>query len=99
MPDDIALAGFDDIPIARFVNPPLTTVRVRIADLGRRALERLVAAARHAGDRTHAVRRRNLSCEIVVRASCGNANKSAAGSGNVRTPASITELEILGRRV
>ncbi len=43
VPDDIALAGFDDIPIARFVTPPLTTVRVRIADLGRRAFERLVA--------------------------------------------------------
>src|SRR4051812_47349262 len=43
VPDDIALAGFDDIPIARFVTPPLTTVRVRIVDLGRRAFERLAA--------------------------------------------------------
>lgn len=42
VPDDIALAGFDDIPIARFMSPPLTTVSVRIADLGRRAMERLL---------------------------------------------------------
>ena len=27
VPHDIALAGFDDIPISRYVNPPLTTVR------------------------------------------------------------------------
>jgi LacI family transcriptional regulator len=41
VPEDVALAGFDDIPLARLVEPPLTTVRIRIADLGRRALERL----------------------------------------------------------
>ncbi|TLY61726.1 MAG: LacI family transcriptional regulator, partial [Gammaproteobacteria bacterium] len=44
VPADIALAGVDDIPMARFVSPPLTTVRVRMAELGARALERLAAA-------------------------------------------------------
>ena len=39
VPDDIALAGFDDIPIARYVNPPLTTAAVPIAEIGRQALE------------------------------------------------------------
>lgn len=41
VPRDVALAGFDDIPLARLVDPPLTTARTQIADLGRRALERL----------------------------------------------------------
>lgn len=39
VPDDIALAGFDDIPIARYVSPALTTAAVPIAEIGRRALE------------------------------------------------------------
>src|SRR5439155_1422803 len=44
VPHDIALAGFDDIPLARFVSPPLTTVRVEVAEMGRRALESLIVA-------------------------------------------------------
>ncbi|MGN6207300.1 LacI family DNA-binding transcriptional regulator [Asticcacaulis sp.] len=43
VPEDIAVVGFDDIPIARFTSPPLTTLRVGVFDLGRRGLEMLVA--------------------------------------------------------
>jgi LacI family transcriptional regulator len=39
VPADVALAGFDDIPITRYVNPPLTTAAVPIAEMGRLALE------------------------------------------------------------
>jgi LacI family transcriptional regulator len=80
VPDDIALAGFDDIPIARFVNPPLTTVRVRIADLGHAALEQL-AARMDAPDAPPAPAR-TLPCEIIRRASCGHAARP--GSSNLK---------------
>lgn len=40
VPGDVAVAGFDDIPLARHLG--LTTVEVHIAELGRRAIERLV---------------------------------------------------------
>lgn len=41
VPGDIAVAGFDDVPIARYVRPALTTMRVHIAELGTRAFEAL----------------------------------------------------------
>lgn len=69
VPQDIALAGFDDIPIARYVTPSLSTVRVRIADLGRSALEQL-AGLLDDPDQTPASGQ-TLGCEIVVRDSCG----------------------------
>jgi LacI family transcriptional regulator len=42
VPDDIAVAGFDNITSARYANPPLTTVQVPVYELGRRAGERLL---------------------------------------------------------
>ena len=40
VPEDIAVAGFDDVPLARYL--ALTTVRVRIAEMGERAVARLI---------------------------------------------------------
>ncbi|MEP9401003.1 LacI family DNA-binding transcriptional regulator [Sphingomonas sp. VNH70] len=42
VPDDIALAGFDDVPLARLISPALTTLRIDIARLGERAVIRLI---------------------------------------------------------
>ena len=82
VPADIALAGFDDIPTARFTQPPLTTVRVRIADLGGRALDRLVAAvaAKESGHRLPPHRIQMLDPELVLRSSCGMHEHRSAGT-------------------
>ncbi|MEO9080266.1 MAG: LacI family DNA-binding transcriptional regulator [Rhodanobacter sp.] len=69
VPQDIALAGFDDIPIARYVTPALSTVRVRIADFGRLALERLAAGLEHPEHEPSVTD--TLGFEIVVRETCG----------------------------
>ncbi|KAF1710519.1 LacI family transcriptional regulator [Pseudoxanthomonas kalamensis DSM 18571] len=50
VPEDIALAGFDDIPLARFVHPPLTTIRIRIAELGAGAMECLLDMVQNEGE-------------------------------------------------
>jgi LacI family transcriptional regulator len=69
VPDDIAVAGFDDIPLARYMDPPLSSVRVPIADLGSRAVEILLTAIGDNGARAH--RRERVSTELVIRRSTG----------------------------
>ncbi|WP_407741197.1 LacI family DNA-binding transcriptional regulator [Hyalangium sp.] len=69
VPSDIAVAGFDDIPLASLVSPALTTVRVQIAELGRSALEQLLLSIESPA-RTRPVSRA-LVPEVVVRESCG----------------------------
>jgi LacI family transcriptional regulator len=70
VPGDIAVGGFDDIPIARFMTPPLTSVSVSIADLGARAMERLLAALKD-GNR-HVPRHETLPARLVARRSSGS---------------------------
>ena len=69
IPEDMALVGFDDIPIARYLAPPLTTVKVPIAELGRRGFEMLMAASNGHGDDGSKPAR--LETHLVVRRSCG----------------------------
>jgi LacI family transcriptional regulator len=69
VPEDVAVGGFDDIPIARYVNPTLTTIRVPIATLGSAALNALVRAIEAPQPRPeHTV---VMPVELVVRRSCG----------------------------
>jgi LacI family transcriptional regulator len=62
VPAEVVVAGFDDIPLAQHLG--LTTVRVRIAELGERAITRLLASigsGSGGGEELHAP-------ELVVRA-------------------------------
>lgn len=69
VPEDVALAGFDDIPIARYMTPPLTTVRVPISDLGARGAERLLQTLERGNGNSG--REETLPATLVVRSSCG----------------------------
>jgi DNA-binding LacI/PurR family transcriptional regulator len=69
VPEDVAVVGFDDIPLASMVEPPLTTVRQPIEQLGSMAVELLVSLMENPGEET--VHRVVLPTELVIRASCG----------------------------
>ena len=70
VPQEMAVAGFDDIPMARYMHPPLSTVRVDIAALGERAADRLLEAV--ASRRKHKKRREVVPVTLVIRESCNS---------------------------
>jgi LacI family transcriptional regulator len=78
VPGDVTVVGFDDIPIAEFLTPRLTTVHVDAYALGRRAVSMLLTAVRD----PHRAASRNelLPVSIVVRQSCGTGPLRGADS-------------------
>ncbi len=102
VPGDISVVGFDDVELARFAHPPLTTAAVPQADLGRRAwglLHDLVAARTSGGTATarrapSAADARLVMPGLVVRSSTGPVpparrlgTASSNRAGMLRTPA------------
>jgi LacI family transcriptional regulator len=75
VPEDVAIVGFDDVPLARYLD--LTTVRVRIAEIGARAVSRLIDmldGKGTAGGELH-------TPELIVRATSGPASAPEARHG------------------
>lgn len=68
VPGDIAVLGFDDLPGAGNTNPPLSTIRVPAADLGRTACHRLIDLI---GGGEVTPLRVTLPSPLVPRHSCG----------------------------
>ena len=68
VPQDILLAGFDDVNFARFVSPGLTTMHQPCTEIGRAAYETLLARVRDPDSPPRTV---NFFAPLVVRASTG----------------------------
>jgi DNA-binding LacI/PurR family transcriptional regulator len=66
VPEDIAVVGFDDVPMADYVSPALTTVRQPAYEMGYRAARAVLAAEPLEPMRVV------LPTRVVVRRSCGN---------------------------
>lgn len=73
IPQDIAVVGYDDIPIAAYANPPLTTVRTFPIDEGRLAARLLLDRIRGARPSAPVT----LDTPIIVRRSCGAHDRMA----------------------
>ncbi len=66
VPDQLSVIGFDDTPQATWTTPPLTTVHQHLEDMGRMAVETVLAMA---DGRRPASRHVELSTSLIVRGS------------------------------
>jgi LacI family transcriptional regulator len=67
IPGDISVIGFDDIPSARWMSPPLTTMRQPLKEMGQAAMTLLL---RMIAEEELEETRVELPCSLIVRESC-----------------------------
>ena len=67
VPAEVALAGFDDALVARYLNPPLTTVCAPTREVGRVAVQQLISLIETGRANATTV----LPVDLVIRQSCG----------------------------
>ena len=72
IPEDVAVTGFDDVPIARHLHPRLTTVRQPMQDLGATAFDILYSKISTGKGKPDVV----LPVQLIVRESCGCAGRA-----------------------
>ena len=77
VPDDLAVVGFDDVPLASFVNPPLTTIRQPIYELGTIAVKLLIEQLTQPAPTPLQTR---IPTQLIVRQSCGATLPHPAGA-------------------
>ena len=65
VPEDVSVVGYDDIPAAAYLDPPLTTVQQNLAEVGRLAIALLIEA----GEKPDLSRQIAVTPELVVRGS------------------------------
>ena len=68
VPEDVALVGFDDVQLAPFIDPPLTTIRQDRIGIGLAAGRALIEKIEHPERTLPAL---TLPVELIVRRSCG----------------------------
>jgi len=71
VPGDLSVVGFDDVDVARLVNPPLTTVHQPVRRKGEEACRLLLAAIERRDEPR--VEHRRLETRLIVRGSSGRA--------------------------
>jgi LacI family transcriptional regulator len=74
VPDDLSVVGFDDIAVAQDVTPTLTTVRVDMAGLGRRAMEMVLNPSPVEG----VYRTAKIPTEVLVRGSTARIDRAGS---------------------
>jgi LacI family transcriptional regulator len=83
VPADVAIVSCDDIPFAEFLTPPLTTVRIPLAETGRQAVELLLRAI---GGEQVPEKTPLLPVQLIVRGSCGGRPEARSRSLTKEVP-------------
>jgi DNA-binding LacI/PurR family transcriptional regulator len=78
VPGDVSVIGFDDIPEAAYLIPPLTTLRQDFVDEGRRAVAMLLSQIEHPGAAEPIPVR--MVPDLIVRSSTGPYRPTAGGT-------------------
>jgi DNA-binding LacI/PurR family transcriptional regulator len=68
VPGDLAIVGFDDIPLAFYVDPPLTTIRQPLAQMGQMGADLLLECIRRR-DTACVVQHKEVAVDLIVRGS------------------------------
>jgi DNA-binding LacI/PurR family transcriptional regulator len=72
VPDDVSIVGFDNVPLAAYTSPPLTTVDQPTIEQGRQAASLLIERIEPSASKGLRERREvNLNCHLIVRQSTG----------------------------
>ncbi|WP_405553469.1 LacI family DNA-binding transcriptional regulator [Streptomyces sp. NBC_01171] len=69
VPEDVSVVGFDDLPVARWVGPPLTTVRQPLTEMAEAAARLVLELGRGERERERTATRLELATSLVVRSS------------------------------
>ena len=93
LPQDLSVVGFDDVPMAQWVSPPLTTLRQPLAEMATLAARTLLV-----GDSMGLQNRVELATTLVVRSStqppAGGPDGAGDACGRLRKP----RARLTGRR-
>ena len=77
IPDDISIIGFDDISVASFSNPPLTTIHTPAEFMGEYAAHYILLRAKEDSLNQQTPIRLTLPCNLIVRNSCAAPRKQS----------------------
>jgi len=78
VPEEIALAGFDDVPIASYLTPSLSSVQVGMHNLGVQAIKTAIHAVRNKN--AHRKQQILLETKLILRESCGCSHQQSVNS-------------------
>jgi hypothetical protein len=89
VPEDVSIVGFDDLDLASYITPPLTTVRQSFGKIGKLATELIF---KRIADKNRKVEKIVIPVELVIRKS------SRAMNGSKRNPRQVRHQPISSRK-